>query len=183
MKEKVNMTRTKLLPLSLFAIALFILASCSITSHPNEKIIIGKWQPMRVEKIVDSSALMAAGANAGDSTVKNDANPAKSASGKKGGGSGSGNVARKGATLDRLAQSEMRATLEINADKTAVKNFPGNPLRATWKMKGKGTRIVAKNKSTKQKFVIDIVDLSADEVIILEHAPVGDLRITYTRIK
>jgi hypothetical protein len=174
------MIKNRTIAFFLFAITIVVVASCSILPHPNEKIIVGIWRPIRVEKIVDSSALQAANIHSAD-TVKNDPKPGKTASAGKGGGGAAG--ARQGANLDRLAQSEMRATLEMFANKTAVKNYPGNPLHATWKMKGKGTRIIAKGVTNKKKFVIDILSLQQDQMIVMEHAGIGDLKVTYVREK
>mgnify|MGYP001216224842 CR=1 FL=1 len=180
------MIKNKLIAFCLFSMALFIVASCAVAPHPNEKIIVGIWRPLKVEKIVDSSAILAAKLGTSDTTViKNNPRPGKTAVAGKvtGKGDGSGNGSRKVATLDRLVQSLTRSTMEIYANKTAVINFPGSPLHATWKMKGKGTRLVAKNVSTKLKFVIEILDISQDEIVVLEHAPVGDVKITYGREK
>ena len=168
------MNRNRTLAACLFAIALFILTSCAVAPHPNEKIIVGTWKPVKVEQIVDSSALKASISHSSDSTRKN---PKPGRSAVAGGGN------KKEATLDRLAQNEMRATLEIFADKTAIKNYPGKPLHATWKMKGRGKRLVGKNVDNKMKFVIDILEIRNEEVTVMEHAPVGDLKIVYKRLK
>jgi hypothetical protein len=125
-----------------------------------------------VEKVIDSSAIQAAASLAGNSAQKQS---------KDGKPAGEGAASRKDATLDRLVQAEMRATMEIFANKTAVKNFPGKPLHATWKMKGKGTRIVAKNVENKMKFVIEILEINKEQIVVIEHAPVGDIKITYER--
>ncbi len=157
-----------------FAIALAIIAlsSCSITSHPNEKLIVGTWRPVKAEKIFDTAALIAAAGMSGD-TVRQ-----KSKQGRPG---TEGAAGRKEAKLDRLVQTEMLATMEIFANKTAVKNFPGKPLNATWKMKGRGTRIVAKNVETKMKFVIEILEINKERIVVIEHTPLGEVKIVYER--
>ncbi|MFZ4522250.1 MAG: hypothetical protein ACOYNC_11115 [Bacteroidales bacterium] len=155
-----------------FLVAILILASCAVISHPNEKIIVGIWKPVKVEKIVDSAALKAAVAQGAASGQKQ---------GKAGVPAAEGGVSRQEASLDRLAQSELRTTMEIFSNKTALKNYPGKPLRATWKMKGDGTRIVAKNVETKSKVVLEILEISKVQIVVLEHAHMGDLKITYER--
>ena len=122
------MIKNRTIAFCLFVIALFVVASCAIAPHPNEKIIIGIWKPVKVEKIIDSSALQAKNSHPGD-TIRNDQKPGKSAIAGK--STGTGTEVRKGATLDRLSQSEMRATLEIFTNKTAIKNYPGKPMHAT----------------------------------------------------
>jgi hypothetical protein len=168
------MNRNRIFTIFAIAITVMVATSCAITSHPNEKIIVGLWTPVKVEKIVDSSALLASPAMAGNKEQQ------QSKTGKPG---GEGGVSRKDEALDRLVQSERRATMEIFANKTAVKNFPGKPLHATWKMKGKGTKIVAKNVENKMKFTIEILEISKVQIVVIEHAPVGDVKITYERLQ
>ncbi|MEI7661943.1 MAG: hypothetical protein WCK34_07095 [Bacteroidota bacterium] len=169
------MNRNKTFAFSLFALALLFLASCAIGPHPNEKIIVGIWKPVKVEKIIDSSAIVSKTAHSSD-TAKKAPQPGRESRG----GVNSGKIE---ASIDRFVQTEMRTTMEIFANKTAVKNYPSKPMHATWKMKGKGTRIVAKNLATKSKFVIDIEEISKDRIVIIEHAKVADVKITYERQK
>ena len=157
--------------ITLFIVLIF-LGSCAVGTHPNERIIIGTWRPVKVEKVVDSSAIEAA------------ASMQSTAQGKKQGDSRSvagGAASRTEAELDRLVQLEQRATMEIFPDKTAIKNFPGKPLHATWKMKGKGKKIIARNTENKMTFVIQILEIDKERIVVLEKAPVGDIRITYER--
>ncbi len=166
------MNRNRIIAFCTIAVTIIVMSSCAITAHPNEKIIVGTWKPIKVEKIADSSALKAAASLAGNQGQKQS---------KEGKPAGDGGASRKEVTLDRLVQSETRATLEIFANHTAIKNFPGKPIHATWKLKGKGTRIVAKNVENKMKFTIEILEISKVQIVVIEHAPVGDVKITYER--
>ncbi len=168
------MNRKTIVTLLSFAFTVFIFTSCSITSHPNEQTIVGKWKAVKVEKVIDSAMLKAQTSLKGDTPGQKPPRPGSTA--------GEGGGTRQEANLDRLVQLEMRATMEIFPDHTAVKNFPGKPLKATWKMKGKGTRIVAKNLENKEKFTIEILEISKEEITIIEHAPVGDIKIVYQRV-
>lgn len=168
------MNRNKIFAFFALAVAIIAITSCGATSHPNEKLIVGKWNPVKVEKIVDSSALQAA-AGKSDISVQKQPQAAKPA--------GDGTVTRTESALDMLVHSEMRATMEIFANKTAIKNFPGKPIHATWKMKGRGTRLMAKNVENKIKFVIEILEINQDQIVVIEHARVGDIKITYLRQK
>jgi hypothetical protein len=60
------MNRNRIFTIFAIAITVMVATSCAITSHPNEKIIVGLWTPVKVEKIVDSSALLASPAMAGN---------------------------------------------------------------------------------------------------------------------
>jgi len=166
------MNRNKIFTFFAFAVAIIVLTSCGITSHPNEKLIIGKWRTVKVEKVVDSSALQAQASMKGTTGQKQT---------RPGSPAGEGGAAKKEAILDRLVQSEMHATMEIFANKTAIKNYTGKPLNATWKMKGKGTRIIAKGVENKRTFVIEILDINKERIVVVEHTPAGDLKITYER--
>jgi hypothetical protein len=170
------MNKKSILTIFTIAIAAYILSSCSVTSHPNEQTIIGKWKPVKVEKVLDSAAMKAEASLKGDTPGQNPPKPGTSA--VEGGGANT----RQEANLDRLVQSEMRAIMEIFPNHTAVKNFPGKPLNATWKMKGKGKRIVAKNVENKMKFTIEILEISKEQITVIEHAPVGDIKIVYERV-
>ncbi|MCX6277180.1 MAG: hypothetical protein NT004_03665 [Bacteroidetes bacterium] len=166
------MNKNKQVNLLAFLIAAVLLASCGVLTHPNEKIIIGTWRPVTVEKVVDSSAIQA------EASLKGNTSAQKPGAAKP---AGDGAVGRKDSELNRLVQMEQRATMEIFADKTAIKNYPGKPLRATWKMKGKGTRIVAKNLENNMTFTIEILEINKERIVVIEHAPVGDVKITYER--
>ncbi len=168
--KKRTMNRNKLFASSIIAVSVIVMASCA-GIHPNEKIIAGKWKPVKVEKIVDSLAIRPAAGMTGGR--EKDPRGGRVESG--GGGE------RRMANLDRLVQTEMRTTMEIYPDHTAIKNFPGKPMKATWKMSGKGSRIVARNLETKQKFTIDILALNKEMIEVIEHTPAGDIRITYER--
>ncbi len=157
--------------ITLFIVLIF-LGSCAVGTHPNEQIIIGTWRPVKVEKVVDSSAIEAA------ASLQTPDQGKKQGDGRAAAG---GAASRTEAELDRLVQLEQRATMEIFPDKTAIKNFPGKPLHATWKMKGKGKKIIAKNTENKMTFVIQILEIDKERIVVLEKAPVGDIRITYER--
>jgi hypothetical protein len=49
-------------------------------------------------------------------------------------------------------------------------------------MKGKGKKIIAKNLENKTTFVIEILEITKEQIIVLEHAPMGDIRIVYERV-
>ena len=166
------MNKNRIITFCAFAIVIFFWTSCAVTSHPNEKLLVGTWRPIKVEKIVDSSALQATGSKPSDS------NQTKTKAGKP---SGNGNSDRTAASLDRLVQVEMHTTLQIFENKTAIKSYAGKSLNATWKMKGHGTRIVAKNVESKMKIVIEILEISKERIVVIEHAPAGDVKITYER--
>ncbi|NCA74740.1 MAG: hypothetical protein EOM90_00250 [Alphaproteobacteria bacterium] len=167
------MNKPSITSLLLFTGLLFFITSCSVTSHPYETMILGKWKPLKVEKFIDSAAykaVMASQAATGEKTEK-----------------GSQMVRgtspdRLDAALDRLIQAESRAEMEVFADKTVIKKYPQKEVKATWKMKGNGTRMNVKNIDNKRKYTIELLEVSKEQVVLLEHLPIGDAKITYVRL-
>lgn len=167
------MNKPSLKTLFLIAGLLFVITSCSVTSHPYETMILGKWKPLKVEKFIDSAAykaVMASQATTGEKTEKGTQTV---------GGTSPDKLA---AALDRLFQAESRAEMEVFADKTVVKKYAQKEVKATWKLKGKGTRMNVKNIENKKKYTIDLLEISKEQIVLLEHAPVGDLKVTYVRL-
>jgi hypothetical protein len=48
-------------------------------------------------------------------------------------------------------------------------------------MKAKGSKIIAKGVENNVKFVIELLEVTNDQIVVLEHSPVGDIKITYKR--
>jgi hypothetical protein len=150
-------------------------------SHPNEKLIVGKWKTVSVEKVLPENPQQQPTGTTPPSTPKTE--PAgTSKGGSKGSGAGSGDAkVRAEEQFNRLYIAEQKATLEITANKYAIKDFNGTFVKATWKMKANGTKIVAKNIKTKEKYVLEILELTETKAVILEKLPAGSLKITYAR--
>jgi hypothetical protein len=92
------------------------------------------------------------------------------------------NVTKQEAGIEKLIRAEQRADLRITTDKYVVKNYPGNTVKATWKLKGKGTVLVAKNIKTKEKFKLDLLEVSPNRVVVQENLPNATLKITYVKV-
>jgi hypothetical protein len=177
------------------------LSSCALVKSPNEKLIVGTWTPVKVEKYISPEDLekmksQPAGTASGTASAASTKNPAghtaindtasKAKMAAKGGlqegGQGTPDQ-RAQQRLDRLIQTEQRSPLIIAADKVAVKNYPGNPLKASWKMNAKGTKVTAKDFKTKEKYVLDIVEVTDTKLVIIETLPIGTLKISYVKEK
>ena len=169
----------KIFPLLAFISLIVVANSCKVT-YPNEKLIIGKWKPVKVEKSFDTSYLKAQGTQLPKSAVAMD-----TASQKKGKKSSSQAPAvNKDNQLIRLAQSEERSSFEmISENKQVLKHYPGKTISGTWKMKKKGTRIVVKGKENGKKFTIDILDINDSTLVAKEQFPFGLLKVTYHKEK
>jgi hypothetical protein len=69
-----------------------------------------------------------------------------------------------------------------NADKTAVKEYPGKTVHGTWKMKS-NTRLQVVSKETDKKLLMDIVKINDSIAVVKEPLPVGGIKITYRKVK
>ena len=151
----------------------FLITSCA-TTYPNQKLLIGAWRTVKVEKSnipatlgkTDPTPLRTTPVTAphSDSVA-----PAREAS-------------KAEQQLARLIQSESRATLTINADKTAVKEYPGKTIHGTWKFKN-NTHLQVVSKETDKKMIFEIQKINDTLAIVKEPLPVGELKITYKKIK
>jgi hypothetical protein len=128
--------------------------------HPNEKLIVGKWIPVKVEKYVPEKK-------------KDTSAPARSETGE--------NKSPDDQKLERLLRAEQKATLEITSDRTAMKNYHGKLIKASWKLKGGGKKIVARDISTKEKYILNIVEVTDTQMILIENSAAGSITITYKK--
>lgn len=175
------MIKHKLTGLMAIAAGIIFFASCA-TTHPNEQLIVGKWNTQKVEKYVDPTAAPAESKTevVAPKTVKVKTDTTSKA-GSKGGGNVSTVNPRAEDALQRMIRVEERSSLEVYANKMAVKNYPKKTVKATWKLKGKGTRFVAKDLATKEKHYFDLLEVSETRIVLIEHTPAGDLKITYAK--
>ncbi len=180
------MKNNRLLIFSLFLFGVVFVSSCA-TTHPNAKLLVGTWKPESVEKYIDPNAIPEPqpAANTANAPViqpgKVKPGDSSKISGAKGRAEAGQAGQRKEAALDRLIRSEQRAEFQIFENGTAVKTFYPKPLKTKWKMKKKGTRVVAKELDGDRKFVVDLVDISERRCTIIEHTQAGDLKIVYIK--
>ena len=165
--------------ITLFAlITMIVLAnSCKVT-YPNEKKIIGKWNPVKVEKISPPVQSTASETPHPKSTPKTDSlsiNNGKNAQ-------GIAPESRGENQLNQMASLEERTSLEVYSEKKMiVKAYPKKTYKGTWKMKKKGMQVQVKNIQTGEKRTIDLVKINDTSAVLLERFPFGDIKITYLK--
>jgi hypothetical protein len=76
---------------------------------------------------------------------------------------------------------QLRASIEFKADKTGTYFIGSTPIKLTWKLKK--NIITAKDVKTKDKYRIEIIKFSGDELMVFEHTQLGDTYIAYKRIR
>ncbi len=174
---------TRFLPFYVMMLGILILSSC-VTVHPNQKLLIGSWKPESVVKYVDQNTVQAPSATTSTPAT---AQPVKAKSADT---SGKGRAPATPAVpidqkmalmLDRLIVAEERSTLDISANGTGAKIYHGKVLKAKWKLKAKGTRIVGKELEGGRKFVADIVEISDKRLVVIERTQVGDMKVVYIK--
>jgi hypothetical protein len=168
-----NMNRFTSLP-AILLLALFVL-SCATTS-PRQKMLIGKWKPVKIENANIPEHKTAVVQQVVPDTLAQ--NPAE-------GKTDTTRVAlsREEEKLNHLVQSEMRGTFQFNADKTAVKFIRGKAVNATWKLKKHGTILTAKNPETGNKLELEILRMNDSTATVIEKFQDKKLRVTLQKEK
>ncbi|HPS72879.1 MAG TPA: hypothetical protein PLD52_01145 [Bacteroidales bacterium] len=167
----------------------FMASAGKLTSK--EQLLVGKWKPVSVERI---DIPQAAGNAAMDKKIPG--TPAPEGQAKENTQSGqpaqTGKVVSdkggketsersEGDKLERFIRGEERAPLTIFADHTAMKEYRKNIIKASWKMKASGKKIVVRNIKNKEKYTLKVLELTETQLVIIEKLPAGSLKITYTR--
>ncbi|MBM3404709.1 MAG: hypothetical protein FJY10_07455 [Bacteroidetes bacterium] len=83
---------------------------------------------------------------------------------------------------DRMIEYEKRATLELLEGGTAYKHFGTNSIQGKWKLKGKGTKLIATDEKSGKVMTYFIIKLSDNEAVIEQRYPFGKIKVTYIRI-
>ena len=156
-----------------------IISSCA-TNQKVEKMLIGTWKPMHAENlsadttqgpkmqtvIVDTST---------DESIRKNVKLTLP-----------GTPDKKTVSVERAVANEMRSPVMIgieNNQRIAEKYYPGNTIKATWKLKGNGKRIAVKEPKTGRKATLKILSLTDSTLVVIEKLPVAQLRIKYSKIK
>jgi hypothetical protein len=171
--------------ITLVLIALSTLFTSCATFHSNQKLIVGKWKPVKVEKmLLDDKKQAGTTPSAGTTTPVSNDTAMRAKMDAKGGGTGSGDaMAKSPDKISMLYLSEQKVTLEFAANKTAVKDYRGKTIKATWKMKLTGKKIVLTDMKTNEKLVLEIVELTETQAVIIEKLPFASVKVTYAREK
>ena len=151
-----------------------LIASCA-TTYPNEKLLIGKWNPVHAEEYIKPVTNKTGSTQAPKQPVKNKT-PEQSEPSQS-----TGTESRASNKLTHMIQTELRSPFIVYANKTAEKNFPGKTVTANWKMKKKGTRVIAKNPETSKQLKIDILSISDSTLEVIEYSDAGNLKVKYIK--
>jgi hypothetical protein len=169
----------KVITLSAF-IAMTVFANSCKVIYPNERKIVGKWNPVKIEKIDPAVTPTTSSSARPGSAAKMDTVAGKK--GKNAQGLNPGDS--RDNQLTRMATIEERTSLEVYAEKKmVVKQYPKKTFKGTWKLKKKGMQVQVKEIQTGEKHTIDILSINDTSAVILEKFPFGDIKITYKKEK
>ena len=155
-------------------LSMFIFA-CAATS-PRQKLLVGKWKPVKAENasIPENKKAIA------KLVVPDTLNPKQNETKPD---SLAAPPSKDEMKLTHMIQTEMRTSLQLNADKTALRFYHGKSMNATWKLKKQGTILTAKNSESGNKVDLEIVRLNDTSATVIERFPYGSIRITYHKEK
>lgn len=145
-----------------------IAVSCATTS-PRQKMLVGNWKAVSVDRL-DKPASTPSTPQP-DSLLPDTARVATP------------QPTREEERLARFIKMETTASLQINADKTAVKTYRGKTVSVKWKLKKNGTLLVSRNVDTGQKFEQELVKINDTSATVIQRYPEGVVKITYKKIK
>lgn len=165
--------------------ALIIVAVSCKTTYPTEKLLQGKWTPVKVESYKGEGSQNATKSSKSSSTaVKSSA--VKDSTSRSAGGSDAGALSgsEKDVQLHRMMVVEERASLEVFTDKKMVlKNYNTKVAKAKYKLKNKGYQVSAKEITTGKKLTLDILSINDTSAVVVERFPFGDIKITYHKVR
>lgn len=187
------MPMKRIVPIILLMAFAGFFTSCK-TTHPNEKLIVGEWKPVKVEKyFTEEEQEQLNNMQTGNTKTKPVSPDPNTSTGNASGGNtttGANVQPREGDQqqgrdlsneLQRLIRAESRANIIIYPDKTAAKFYRGRTVKATWKLRRNGTVFVAKDLKDKKKYRIDILSISDNTMEVVENLPVGGIKILYKK--
>jgi hypothetical protein len=164
---------------TIIGIAFF--SSCTV-SHVNENLILGKWKNGKLKSFIVDKKF------AGDT--------AYTTSNKLRLGLDSANLlANEKASLLEFKQStrterdvkptggppNIKTEMTFKKDKTVSILLKKGSIEGTWKMNGKGNKVIIMESATKKKSTINIANIDLANLVIYEKYPAGKLTIVYSK--
>jgi hypothetical protein len=167
------MNMKRILPLFFIFTVAFLISSCAI--QPIQKRLIGTWKPVKVEPIDVPGTQTQAAENV--QTSKNAKNDSVSYQAKP------RQLSKVEQQKERMIQSELRSTMTVNADKTAIKEYPGRTVHAKWKLKNNGTNLIVNTKETGKTITFHIQHVTDTSAVFTATSPIGKYKISYKKVK
>jgi hypothetical protein len=160
----------RLLTLSILLAGTFLITSCGST-YSIPKKLVGTWKTVNIEKLAAPGApATTAAVPAEDKSIPDSLrynhNPGPS---------------KLDGMINRYLATELKTTLTINADKTAVKIFPDKTVHATWKVKKQGTRLLVTTKETGKKLTLNIIRVTDSTAVVTTEVQQVAVKITYRK--
>jgi hypothetical protein len=167
----------RLFTLAYILIAVSIITSCSTTS-PTEKLLVGTWKTIKAAAYEPNGKTPAnSGIKVTDSTGAIKQQPATPSSPEA--------LAeqRKAQQLERAISTQMRTTMTLKANKTAIVTIPGKSIDFKWKLNKKGNVLTLKNLETGKKGELKFVFVNDSAAMAVHSSKAGDMVIRYGKVK
>jgi hypothetical protein len=163
----------RILPLFFVLVIGLLISSCAV--QPVQKRLIGTWKAVKIEPFTLTGTPITISENIRngprDRHDSTDLQPKPN------------NPSKVEQQVERMVQSELRSTMTVNENKTAIKEYPGKTVHATWKLKNKGTTLVVKTKETDKTMTLYIQHITDTSAVFTTTSPVGKFKITYKKEK
>ncbi len=164
----------RLLTLFCTIIVTFLVLSCA-SNKTIEKRLIGTWKAVKIEPIVAYGQTVP--------TIENPENMRRSHFDTTANQQRPKEPSKTEQQLNRMVDTELRSSMTINADKTAVKEYPGKTVHASWKLKDKGRSLFIKTKETDRELTFFIQRINDTSAVFTATTPVGKFKVTYKKEK
>ena len=177
-----------------FFVAIAIGISSCVTTHPNEKLLAGSWNPVKAEQYFTEDELeeieniqsqstqqkLASSPTTSQTTGTTTPTTSTTSSQRKRGNKGDQGDLKM--NLNRLIRAEERAQIIISPDKSLAKFYHKKTIKATWKLRGNGTKFMVKDIENKDRYRIDILEITESKMVVVENLPIGGIKITYKKV-
>ena len=173
------MKKNTVFSLLIFSI-LFGLSSCA-TDPLLQGYIVGAWRPVKLgsidlQRVLSGGDTLARQYNQEDIKMltelkKSLSNPSSTGTLK--------NTTKAGFSL---LFKEAATSYKFTSEGYGARDYAGQPIRGTWKLKKKGTKLILTDLTTKEKFILLIDSLSSKRMVATNKNLPDGLKITYLKV-
>ena len=161
----------RLLTLFLVIIVVFLISSCT-TYTPIQKRLIGTWKVMKLKQFSTPGTMASIGEK--DKKSHSDTTTNQITHRK---------LSKEEQEQIAMSLSEINYNLIFNADKTAIKEYQGKTIHATWKLKDNGRNLLIISKGTGKQALFHIQQINDTSAIFSVTSLLGTTRILYEKEK
>jgi hypothetical protein len=195
LEKNLHMNNKQWISVGVVLVRAVFLKAC-VTTHPHEKLVIGEWKPVKVEKFFtpeEEEQMKNAQSQAAKSRPSAEPEQPSEATGNTSlsspsqkptdqGRVGESAVRDPEAELNKRIQVESRSNMILYNDLTLEKFYREKTFEGTWKLKRKGSVLAVRIPERRETYRVDVLDVSDDTLVLVGNLPVGGIKITYKKI-